>query len=236
MGAVTVVIGAALGVRYIFAGELAPRSAAAIIALPAGEILIALQVAALVHGLPWRQALATGCMSAAAVSFVGFLVAPGVLATNVPRVPGLPLTPSDRGLAYQDVTMRTSDGLMLAGWYLPSHNGAAVVLRHGSGATKASELDHLAVLADAGFGVLVPDGRGRGQNGGKAMDFGWYGDDDLEPAIDLLATRPDVDAASASSAYRWVACRRSGPRASIPGSAQLWLREPRAGPTPISSG
>lgn len=39
--------------------------------------------------------------------------------------------PSDFGLPYEDVRVKTSDGLSLVGWYVPSNNGAAVLLQHG---------------------------------------------------------------------------------------------------------
>jgi uncharacterized protein len=38
------------------------------------------------------------------------------------------------------------------------------------------------------------DARGHGDSGGRAMDFGWHGDDDIAAATAYLATRPDVDA------------------------------------------
>ena len=84
--------------------------------------------------------------------------------------------------------------MSLAGWYVPSANGAAVVLLHGAGSTRSDVLPQAAVLARAGFGVLLVDARGHGGSGGRAMDFGWHGDADIAAATDYLAARPDVDA------------------------------------------
>ena len=72
-------------------------------------------------------------------------------------------------------------------------NHAAVVLLHGAGSTRSSVLDHAVVLANHGYGVLLFDARGHGRSGGRAMDFGWYGDKDVTAAVSFLQTRPDVD-------------------------------------------
>jgi pimeloyl-ACP methyl ester carboxylesterase len=93
------------------------------------------------------------------------------------------------------VEMVTDDGVALEGWYFPSRNGAAVVLRHGAGSTRADALAHAEALAEAGYGVLVADARGHGGSSGRGMDLGWYGELDTRAAVDLLAARPDVEAA-----------------------------------------
>jgi pimeloyl-ACP methyl ester carboxylesterase len=93
------------------------------------------------------------------------------------------------------VEMATDDGVTLEGWYFPSRNGAAVVLRHGAGSTRADALAHAEALVEAGYGVLVADARGHGGSSGRGMDLGWYGELDTRAAVDLLAARPDVDAA-----------------------------------------
>ncbi len=99
------------------------------------------------------------------------------------------------GLDYTDVEFATADGAMLSGWYLPSSNGAAIALLHGSGSTRSAVLDHAAVLARHGYGVLLYDDRGHGRSAGDAMDFGWWGDLDLAAAVSYLQSRPDVDQA-----------------------------------------
>ena len=77
-------------------------------------------------------------------------------------------------------------------WYVPSGNGAALLLLPGSGSNRTSTLGHAAVLAKHGYGVLLLDTRGHGKSDGHAMDFGWYGDIDIEAAVAYLGTRPDV--------------------------------------------
>src|SRR5690606_17900629 len=78
-------------------------------------------------------------------------------------------------------------------WYVEPANGAVVVLAHGAGSTRSNVLDHAVVLVDHGYGILAVDARGHGDSAGRAMDFGWWGDEDLGAAVDWLAERPEVD-------------------------------------------
>jgi pimeloyl-ACP methyl ester carboxylesterase len=101
-------------------------------------------------------------------------------------------TPADVGLRYETVTLRTSDDVRLAAWWVPGTNGAAVVLLHGAGSTRTNVLDQAAVLGSHGYGVLLLDARGHGESEGRGMDFGWYGERDVDAALDFLDTQPTV--------------------------------------------
>jgi uncharacterized protein len=141
----------------------------------------------------WRRFLA---LPLAALLFF-YLIAPLTVAVYATRVPVTPLsgrTPADVGLSYRDVTMSTRDGIVLSGWYLSSRNGAAVVVLHGSGSNRSNMLDHVAVLARRGYGVLAIDARGHGRSGGEAMDLGWFGALDVDAAVSFLGRQPEVDA------------------------------------------
>jgi fermentation-respiration switch protein FrsA (DUF1100 family) len=100
-------------------------------------------------------------------------------------------TPADRGLAYQDVRFSASDGLTLRGWYLPSQNGAAVIVGHGIGAHRA--LDPAEVLARHGYGVLAFDWRAHGESDGDLCTFGYYEVRDVAGALAWLQDQPGVD-------------------------------------------
>ncbi len=119
-------------------------------------------------------------------------VGQGVAASLPPHASLGDRTPASVGLAYDDVTLRTSDGVELAGWWVPSHNGAAVALLHGAGSTRTATLGQAEALADAGYGVLLVDARGHGESDGRGMDFGWWGERDTAAAVDFLVDRPDV--------------------------------------------
>jgi fermentation-respiration switch protein FrsA (DUF1100 family) len=97
--------------------------------------------------------------------------------------------PADLGRAYEEVTLRTSDGLDLAAWYVPSRNGAAVV----SYPTRAGKLPHARMLARHGYGVLLVDARGYDGSEGDPNMFGWNGAKDVEAAVAWLERRPDVE-------------------------------------------
>jgi len=93
----------------------------------------------------------------------------------------------------EQVSMAAEDGVRLSGWYLPSRNGAAVVLRHGANSTASATVRQAQTLNEAGYGVLSTDARGHGASDGQGMELGWFGDPDTRAAVDFLAARVDVD-------------------------------------------
>jgi uncharacterized protein len=94
------------------------------------------------------------------------------------------------GAAHRDVELETSDGLKLDGWYVPSRNGAAVVVFPGR---RESTQSRARMLAAHGYGVVLLDRRGEGGSEGAPNGFGWGGDRDIAAAVDYLRTRPEVD-------------------------------------------
>lgn len=137
----------------------------------------------------------------------GSLVALGVLAAlalfgralwmseryfHYPRPPAV--RPADFAEA-EDVRLRTSDGLELRGWYVPSRNRAAVVLAHGLSQTRADMLPEARVLRDAGYGVLLFDLRAHGESQGESSTWGDLERRDIRAALAFVRARPDVDPA-----------------------------------------
>src|SRR5690606_19325904 len=54
------------------------------------------------------------------------------LLTNPIETRSLPRrVPIDYGMVYDEAAVLTADGLELAGWYVPSRNGAVVIAQHG---------------------------------------------------------------------------------------------------------
>jgi uncharacterized protein len=139
----------------------------------------------------WRRVLAGFAVLVVLLLTVS-VVSPAVATTHVPR-PAIGATPSSVGLSYEDVRVQTADGVTLAAWYVPSRNGAAVVVLHGAGSTRSNVLDEATVLAQHGYGVLMLDARGHGESAGRAMDFGWAGAADITAATAYLADRDDVE-------------------------------------------
>jgi alpha/beta superfamily hydrolase len=93
---------------------------------------------------------------------------------------------------HEDVAFRTADGLRLSGWYVPSRNGAAVLIVHGGGGDRDGARLHAAMLAHAGFGVLLYDARGRGESQGAPDAYGWTWGPDVDAAATWLEHRPGV--------------------------------------------
>ncbi len=90
------------------------------------------------------------------------------------------------GLPHESVTLTTSDGIELSAAYVPSANGAAVVVFPGAAALKEARM-----IARHGYGVLLVDPRGQGRSGGDNVH--WAGDRDLSAAAEYLQARADVD-------------------------------------------
>jgi uncharacterized protein len=103
------------------------------------------------------------------------------------------LTPADRGFDYENVTLTTGDGIALSGWYIPSQNGAAIILLHAHAANRLGTLDHAMMLAEAGYGVLLFDTRAHGESGGTVLTFGGDEINDVLAAVDYLQSREEVD-------------------------------------------
>lgn len=192
-GLVLAPVGLALGV-----GRLVHGSAGLVTLGWLGCLVLAM--AALGWGSVVLVARARGwwrVVTAAALVLVTALVVPAtwpaVYATHPPRPALGSRTPADLGLDFREVTFPAADGVLLSGWYVPTRSGAAVVLAHGAGGTRTSVLDQAAVLARHRYGVLLYDARGHGRSAGRAMELGWYGDQDVAGAVSLLTRTPGVD-------------------------------------------
>lgn len=105
-------------------------------------------------------------------------------------------TPLDFGAEqYEEISIRTSDGITLAGWYVPPQEmaGAVVVLLHGADSDRLGTAWHARQLIQAGYGVLLYDQRALGESTGETVSFGWLDGPDLLAVIDHLADRPEVE-------------------------------------------
>lgn len=192
VGLLATPVGAGIGIRHLTKSGLTLTSVLGLVVLLAGLGLLILAVRIAWRMLPRWHRLWLVPITLVALA-VMWSVAVGTMLAAAPRSGMGSATPAGRGLAYSDVTFRTSDGVRLSAWYLPSTNQAAVVALPGSGSTRTGTLDQAAVLARAGFGVLMVDPRGQGRSGGRAMDAGWYGDRDIGAAVTFLRARPGVD-------------------------------------------
>jgi dienelactone hydrolase len=105
-------------------------------------------------------------------------------------------TPLDYGAdEYEVVEIETSDGIVLAGWYVPPQEmpGAVIVLLHGAHGDRLGTGWHAQQLIQTGYGVLLYDQRALGESTGETLSLGWFDGLDLLAVLDYLAGRPEVD-------------------------------------------
>lgn len=93
---------------------------------------------------------------------------------------------------YEDITLTTSDGLKIAGWYIPGTRPQGVILVHGIHANRAAVLPEAAVLAEAGYHLVLIDLRAHGQSEGTEGTYGYREAFDVQAAIDYLAAKPEI--------------------------------------------
>jgi hypothetical protein len=157
---------------------------------PAGLALLALATVLL-----WRSRKALGrryvrrvLLSAAVVVGAYWLVVPVAMALYATHRPRAEVKPASLGASYRSVTVRTADGLDLTGWYVRSHNGAAVI----SFPTRVGKLPQARMLIRHGYGVLILDMRGYEGSDGSPNAFGWGSTKDIDAAVAWLQRQPDV--------------------------------------------
>lgn len=191
LGLVAVAAGAGIGIRYLQKTGLTIGTVAGLTLLVVGLILLGYAATVAWKALPgwWRLTLVPVAVVVLQVALSG---AVAVMYAVVPPIALGAGTPADEGLDYRDVTFTTSDGVELSAWFVPSRNGAAVVLKHGAGSTRTATIRHAGVLADHGYGVLLMDARGHGRSGGPGTDIGWHGDQDTMAAVAFVSRQDGV--------------------------------------------
>ena len=92
-------------------------------------------------------------------------------------VRNLSATPTDWGLQYEDVTLKSTDGIHLHGWYIP-HTGTDRVLLffHGNAGNMSHRWESVEIFHRLGLNVFIFDYRGYGQSDGKPSESGLYAD------------------------------------------------------------
>jgi hypothetical protein len=86
-------------------------------------------------------------------------------------------TPRQASLAYEDIRLKTADGVDLHGWYIPAPQPRGTVLfLHGNAGNISHRLDSLEMFHRLGYSTLIFDYRGYGNSGGKPTEQGTYRD------------------------------------------------------------
>jgi hypothetical protein len=187
-GTLAVVAGVSDGLRHVLVDRLSGDDVTVLLAGAVGVALVIDGARRLWRsrrrdGHVWRRRIARTAVAGLAAFFVLLPVCLAIVATHKARSP----VTATLG---QDVTLHTSDGLSLAASYVPSRNGAAVIVFPGR--TPATR-QHAQLLADPRYGVLTLDRRGEGESQGELNLFGYNGEGDVRAALDFLSRRPDIE-------------------------------------------
>ena len=96
----------------------------------------------------------------------------------LPDVPGRTLdrTPADIGADYRDVSIQTTDGVTLHGWYIPGSGDRVLLFFHGNAGNISHRLESIRQFLHLGLSVLIIDYRGYGQSEGRTTEQGIYRD------------------------------------------------------------
>jgi fermentation-respiration switch protein FrsA (DUF1100 family) len=165
-----------------------------LLCLPAGLLALAVGARILWRGRRREGSRARRYARRALIGVAGavaayMLVFPVLLAIGLTNKPRAEVEAADLGRPYEAVTLPTSDGLDLAGWYVPSENGAAVIAFPG----RSGPVPHARMLVRHGYGVLLLDMRGNGESEGEPNAFGWGSARDVAAAVSFLRERDDVE-------------------------------------------
>lgn len=99
-----------------------------------------------------------------------------------------------KGIEFEDITISSFDGTRLYGWWMAAAVGAAtIVVLHGVKKNRTDVLRAALTLRNAGFNVLIFDGRGHGNSEGRYVTYGFYERRDVEAAIEWLVAEKKID-------------------------------------------
>jgi fermentation-respiration switch protein FrsA (DUF1100 family) len=86
-------------------------------------------------------------------------------------------TPRDWGLAYENATFDTEDGVSLHGWYIPRQGAKRTLLFfHGNAGNISHRGESITIFHRLGLNVFIFDYRGYGQSEGRPGEKGFYRD------------------------------------------------------------
>lgn len=83
--------------------------------------------------------------------------------------------PSALHLPFEDVYIKTGDGVRINGWFIPHSNARHTLLFfHGNAGNIEHRLDKLLMLRETGVNIFIIDYRGFGKSEGRLTEEGFY--------------------------------------------------------------
>ena len=101
-------------------------------------------------------------------------------------------TPANYEMPFEDVIVTSSDGVKLAGWFVPSQNGAVIIMQHGYKSTRKELLNEAEMMYRHGYGILLTSVRAHDYSEGEMITFGMYEVNDMDAWYQYLLTRADI--------------------------------------------
>jgi uncharacterized protein len=102
-------------------------------------------------------------------------------------------TPADYELPFEDVTVTSTDGLKLVGWFVPSQNGAVIMMQHGYKSDREEMLNEAEMMHRHGYGILLTTVRAHDHSQGEMITFGMDEVKDMDAWYQYLLRRDDID-------------------------------------------
>jgi pimeloyl-ACP methyl ester carboxylesterase len=101
--------------------------------------------------------------------------------------------PSSYDLPYESVSFKSTDNLLLKGWFIKSPNPrGTILLTHGYNGNRGN-LKIAKFLNSLNYNILMFDFRGHGHSEGDSISMGYNESQDVLGAIKYLRQRSDVD-------------------------------------------
>lgn len=141
--------------------------------------------------------LIVAAVLAAVTLFLGYYGAGMLL--YPPAMSPMTFFPERYGVTYEKVSFRSSDGLTLSGWFVPSPSGGdkTLLVCHGWGDNKGEILEQTLFLnRTEGFNMLYFDFRGHGESEGDQVTMGKMELLDFAAAMDYLRKERPRNAAN----------------------------------------
>ncbi len=104
-------------------------------------------------------------------------------------------SPASLGLAYKNFDIKTSDGLMLHGWYVQNDDREAntLLIVHDINQSKINYLNLMKQMHDRGLNVCAIDMRAHGTSDGVEFSPGMIAVADLKIVLDSLFRKPETN-------------------------------------------
>jgi len=138
----------------------------------------------------WRWAVILVVCATLFYGIAGYLCTASLIGEN-PRWRGINRGPESLGLKGEVVSLRSTDGISLKAWWMPSAGSARanVIIAHGVDHTRQVMLPRAAFLVRGGYNVLALDLRGHGESAAQYASPGYLESRDVLGAIRYVRDR-----------------------------------------------